>query len=58
MTAKGKAQVIFRVVIGLAFVYMGVSNLMNSGGLLGSISVGAGIAFFASLFIRKNGEKK
>lgn len=48
---------IFRIVAGLAFIVMGAKDCMSGDYLLGGIILIAGIAFIASPFLKKNGDK-
>jgi hypothetical protein len=53
---KGNTQKIFRVVVGLVFLGVGVKNCMGGDWLFGFISLAAGAAFIVSLFHNKNGK--
>lgn len=55
---KGKTQVAFRIVAGLVFIIVGAKNCMSGDYLFGGISLIAGIAFVASLFLKKSGANK
>jgi hypothetical protein len=55
---KGNAQVIFRVVIGLVFIGLGVKYCIEGDYLFGGISLVAGAAFAASPLIKKGGNQK
>jgi len=54
---KGKAQIIFRVVIGIVFLSVGIKYFIGSDYLWGAISLVASAAFIASIFLKKNGKK-
>jgi hypothetical protein len=53
---KGNTQKIFRVVVGLVFLGVGVKNCLSGELLFGLISLAAGAAFIASLFKKTNGK--
>lgn len=54
---KGEGQTIFRVVIGLVFLGVGIKYFIGSEYLWGVVSFVAGVAFIASIFLKKNGKK-
>ena len=51
---KGKAQVIFRVVMGLIFLGIAVRNVIGNEYILAAVTALAGIAFIASVFLKRN----
>jgi hypothetical protein len=55
---KGKARVIFRIIISLLFIWLGVKNLGAGDYLFGVIALVAGAAFTPLLFFRKGGKDK
>jgi hypothetical protein len=54
----GKTQVIFRIVVGLMFIGIGVTNCIRGDYVFGGISLLAGAAFIGSLFAKKGGGQK
>jgi len=52
---KGKAQIIFRVVIGLVFLGVGIKYFIGNDYLWGAIFAVVGVTFVVSLFLKKNG---
>ena len=51
---NGKTQTIFRIIIGLIFIAWGVKSYIDNEYLFAAVAFIAGIAFIASLFIKKN----
>jgi len=50
----GKTQVLFRIIVGLIFTAVGVKNVIDGEYLFAVIALIAGIAFIASIFLKKN----
>ena len=54
---KGKVQIIFRIVIGLIFLVVGIKYFLSSDYLPAAATLIAGIAFIVSVFLNKNGKR-